>query len=180
MDAYVYLRADPGKLEDVVIELAGKHGVRRAVAVVGDWDIMVAVEGADFHAVARTVLAEIHPIEGIAQTYTAPVVPLEMIGIHGGGWAIPSIPMHADDGEVACYVHISAAAGSVAGIVEALAEMETISGVAVVAGRYDVVAEIPLPWEQASRVILEDIHGIPGVESTNTAVGLPPVEGEDE
>lgn len=178
MDAYVYLRAEPGRVEDVLIELTGKHGVRHAVSVVGDWDIMVAVEGADLEAIGVTVLREIHPIEGVSRTYTCPVVPLETIGIHGGGWAMPSIPMHRQG--QACFVHMTAAVGSVASIVEALAELEDISGVAVVAGHYDVIAEIPLPWEQASRVILEVIHAIPGVESTNTAVAVPASMMEEE
>jgi len=178
VDAFVYLRAEPGRLEDVVIQLATKHGVRRAVAVVGDWDVIVAVEGADFQSVARTVTREIHAIEGITRTYTTPVVPLESIGIHGGGWALPSIPLHDDEG--ASFVHISAASGQVAGIVEVLAEMEEISGVAVVTGQYDVFAEISLPWERAGRVIVEKIHAIPGVLSTNTSVAVAVGDIEDE
>ncbi len=177
MDAYVYLRTAPGTIENVVIELAGRHGVRKAVPVVGEWDVMLAVQGADFHHIAHTVIRDIHAVAGVTQTYTAPVVPLEMMGIHGGGWAMPSIPMHRHG--QACYVHISAEAGKVANIVEALAELEDVSGVAVIAGRYDVIAEIPLPWEQASRVILEVIHGIPGVKATNTAIGIP-LPGVDE
>lgn len=178
MDAYVYLRTEPGRVEDVVIELAAKHGVRRAVPVVGDWDVMVAVEGADSAGIARTVLREIHPIEGVSAAYTAAVVPLETIGIHGGGWAMQSIPMHRE-GE-ACYVHISAAVGSVPGIVEALAGLEDVSGVAVLAGRYDLMAEIPLPWERACGLILEGIHAIPGVTHTSTAIGVPPSDTDDE
>ncbi len=178
MDAYVYLRVEPGRVEDVVIELAGKRGVRHAVPIVGEWDVMVAVEGADFRSIARTILREIHPIGGVTQTYTAPVVPLEMMGIHGGGWAMPSIPMHHEG--PACYVHISAASGSVASIVEALATTEHISGVAVIAGHYDALAEIALPWEEASRVILEVIHAIPGVTATNTAIGIPLPESDEE
>ncbi len=177
MEAYVYLRAEPGRVEDVVIELAGKHGVRHAVPVLGEWDVMVAVEGADFQHIARTVLREIHPLEGVTRAYTAPVVPLGMMGI-GGGWAVPRIPMH-HEGE-ACYVHICAAAGAVVGIVESLTQIEEVSGIAVLAGRYDVLAEIPLPWEEASRVILEAIHAIPGVTATNTAIGVPVPETEDQ
>ena len=178
MDAYVYLRVAPGKVEDVVIALRGARGVRHAIAVVGEWDIMAAVEGTDFQQVADTVLRRIQPIDGVLRTVTTPVVPLEMLGIHRGGWVLPTIPMHRE-GE-ASYVHIRGGAGSVIGIVEALAELDSISGVAVVAGPYDVLAEIPLPWEQAAAVILEQIHVIPGVLTTSTAVAVTEFLGPEE
>ncbi|MEW6059145.1 MAG: Lrp/AsnC ligand binding domain-containing protein [Actinomycetota bacterium] len=171
MDAYVYLRVAPGKVEDVIIALRGGHGVRSAAAVVGAWDVMVALEAADFNAVANTVLRLIQPIEGVLRSYTTPVVPLDILSIHGGGWAIPT-PMHREEGE-ACYVHIRAAAGSIAGIVEALGELEAISGVAVVAGDWDVLAEIPLPWERAAPIVLDQIQSIPGVQTTSTSVAIP-------
>lgn len=176
----MYLRVEPGRVEDVVIQLAGVHGVRRAVAVIGDWDVMVAISGADFHSIAKTIMRRIHRIAGIMRTYTFPVVPLDMMGIHGGGWLMPRLPLHGEEHE-ACFVHIRATAGSVAGIVEQLAEVEAISGVAVIAGDYDLIAEIPLPWEQASRVILEQIQAVPGILSTSTMVGLPQyeLEGDD-
>ncbi|HZP89801.1 MAG TPA: Lrp/AsnC family transcriptional regulator [Actinomycetota bacterium] len=177
MDAYVYLRVAPGKVEDVVIALRGRHGVRHAAAVVGEWDVMAAVEGADFQAIAGTVLRQVQSVDGVLQTTTTPVVPLDMLGIHGGGWALPTIPMHREGD--ACYVHVRAAAGSVAAIVEALAELEPVTGVAVVAGEYDVLAEIALPWERAAPVILEQIHAIPGVMATSTSVSLTEIPGDE-
>ncbi|HEX7463335.1 MAG TPA: Lrp/AsnC ligand binding domain-containing protein [Actinomycetota bacterium] len=179
MDAYVYLRVASGMVEDVIITLRGRHGVRQALAVVGSWDVMVAVEGADFHAIASTVLRLIQPVDGVLRTYTTPIVPLDLLGIQGGGWAIPT-PMHREEGE-ACFVHIRAAAGSVAGIVEALGELDAVSGVAVVAGEYDVLAEIPLPWEQTAAVVLDQIQAIPGVLVTSTSVAIPALpELQDE
>lgn len=178
MDAYVYLRIQPGAVERVVAGLRGRPGVRQATAVVGEWDAMVAVEGANLQEIAGVVLRNIHRLDGVTRTYTAPVVPLDAIGILGGGWALPTIPMH-HEGD-ACYVHITAATGAVAGIVERLAELDDISGVAVVSGEYDVLAEIPLPWERAGRVILEEIHAIPGVTSTTTAVAVPTVGPDEE
>lgn len=177
MDAYVYLRVAPGRVEDVVIALRGQHGIHRATAVVGDWDVMVAVEGTDFQTVATAVLRGIHPVEGIVRTYTAPVVPLDVLGIHGGGWAIPAIPMRGQ--EHACYVHIRADAGSVASAVRSLAAVEHVSGVAVVAGAFDILVEIPLPWEQAAPIILEQIHTIPGVRDTTTLIAVADLEAAD-
>lgn len=181
MDAFVYLRAAPGKVEDVVIALRGRHGIRHTVAVVGPWDVMVAVEAADFESIARTVLRQIQATEGVLHTYTAPVLPLEMLGIYAGGPGMPPLPMHRPG--PACYVHIRAAAGagSIAGVVQALGAMDDVAGVAVVAGDHDVIAEIPLTWEEAAPVILDKIHSIPGVSATTTLVAVPEFgEGADE
>ena len=177
MDAYVYLRIKPGSVENVVAGLRGRPGIRRATAVVGEWDAMVAVEGASLREVARTVLRQIHELEGVTRTYTAPVVSFGTFAILGGGFALPAIPMHRQGN--ACYVHIIAASGAVVGIVERLAELDDVSGVAVISGEYDVLAEIPLPWEQAGRIILEEIHSIPGVISTTTVVAVPAELDED-
>jgi DNA-binding Lrp family transcriptional regulator len=173
VDAFVYLRVAPGKIEDVVIALRGRHGIRHTVAVVGPWDVMVAVEAVDFESIARTVLRHIQATEGVLHTYTAPVLPLDMLGIYAGGPGMPPMPMHRPG--PACYVHIRAAAGrgSVAGVVQALGAMDSVAGVAVVAGDHDVVAEIPLPWEQAAPLILDRIHSIPGVQATTTLVAVP-------
>jgi hypothetical protein len=45
VDAFVYLRVRPGKVEDVVVQLENVGGVRAAVAVVGAWDVLAAVQG---------------------------------------------------------------------------------------------------------------------------------------
>jgi len=176
VDAFVYLRTAPGKIEDVVIALRGRRGIRHSVAVVGLWDVMVALEAADFESIARTVLRRIQSIDGVIQTYTAPVVPLDVLGIYAGGPGMPSAPMQREG--PACFVHIRTAAGAVAGVVQALAKLEEVSGLAVVAGDHDVLAEVPFAWEQAAPVILREIHTIPGVQTTTTLVGIPEF-GED-
>jgi DNA-binding Lrp family transcriptional regulator len=56
--------------------------------------------------------------------------------------------------------------------------MDDVTGVAVVAGEHDLIAEIPLTWEEAARVILDKIHTIPGVSGTTTLVAIPEF-GED-
>jgi DNA-binding Lrp family transcriptional regulator len=157
-------------VQQVVAGVSGLPGVRHATAVVGEWDAMVAVEGASLLEVADSVIAHIHQLDGVLRTYTAPVVPLGALAILGGGWVVPDLPMQHRGS--ACYAHIKSASGAVASIVERLAELDDVSGVAVVSGEHDVIAEIPLPWEQAGRVILEEIHPIPGVISTTTAVAV--------
>jgi DNA-binding Lrp family transcriptional regulator len=178
VDAFVYLRVAPGKIEDVVIALRGLHGIRHTVAVVGPWDVMVAVEAGNFESIALTVLRQIQATEGVQHTYTAPVLPLDTLGTYAGGPGMPPMPMHRPG--PACYVHIRAAAGpgSVAGVVQALGAMDDVAGVAVVAGEHDVIAEIPLSWEEAAPVILNKIHTIPGVWATTTLVAVPEF-GED-
>ena len=41
MDAYVYLQVAPGRVPSVLTQLAGRAGLRKALAVVGSWDVLV-------------------------------------------------------------------------------------------------------------------------------------------
>ena len=50
--------------------------------------------------------------------------------------------------------------------------MGDVSGVAVLGGEYDLMVCVAQPWEVASGVILEQIHGLPGVVSTDTLVSI--------
>ena len=167
MEAYVYLRIRPGSMQEVLAGLASKQGVRRSIAVVGDWDVLVHVEGSDFAAVASQVLSEFHHVPGVERTMTTPVVPPDRVGI--AGWGSPTAPAIIGD---ACYVHIKADAGAAAGLAERLGDMPDVSGVAVLGGRYDLMACVAQPWEVASGVILEQIHSLPGVRETNTLVSI--------
>ncbi|MEX2275824.1 MAG: Lrp/AsnC ligand binding domain-containing protein [Actinomycetota bacterium] len=176
MHAYVYLRTDPARVDDVLVELAGKHGVRNAVSVTGDWDILVAVEGADFASVGRTTKREVLTVDGVRRSTTAPVVPLELLGV--AGEVAMGYPLYRDD--PCCYVHIDTRAGAVASVAEILLRIRDVSGIAVLAGRHDLLVEIPLPWEAASRVILQELHGIEGIVSTTTSVAIAPEESDED
>jgi DNA-binding Lrp family transcriptional regulator len=175
MEAYVYLRVRPGSMTEALAGLASKQGVRRAIVVVGDWDVLVHVEGSDFAAVATQVLSEFHHVPGVERTMTAPVVPPDRVGI--AGWGAPSAPAIIGD---ACYVHIKADAGAAAGLAERLGDMPDVSGVAVLGGRYDLMACVAQPWEIASGVILEQIHALPGIRDTNTLVSIVYEEPEED
>lgn len=175
MDAYVYLRIRPGSMTAVLAALASKSSVRRAVAVVGEWDVLVHAEGADLSAIASSVLSEIHQIDGVVWSQTAPVVPPDRIGI--AGWGSPQSPAIIAD---ACYVHIKAEAGAASGLAERLGDMADVSGVAVLAGDYDLMACVAHPWEVASGIILEHIHSLPGVSATNTLVSVKYEEPEED
>ena len=163
----MYLRVAPGAVADVMTQLPSKNGVRRAVTVVGEWDIMALVEGSDLGSIAQVVLSQLHALEGVQRTYTAPVVPPDRIGI---GWGMQSTtPVPIGD---ACFVHVRAQAGSVGGLVERLSESDEISGLAVLGGRFDLLVAIPQPWEIASGIIIEQIHSLPGVVATETLVAV--------
>jgi DNA-binding Lrp family transcriptional regulator len=167
MEAYVYLQVTPGAVPQVMNQLSSTNGVRRAVTVVGEWDIMALVEGGDLSSIGQIVLAQLHHLEGIQRTYTAPVVPPDRIGI---GWSMQATtPVPIGD---ACFVHVRAQAGAVGGLVERLSESDEISGVAVLGGRFDLMVAIPQPWEIASGIIIEQVHGLPGVVSTETLVAI--------
>jgi len=175
MDAYVYLQVAPGEMSEVLAGVASKSQVRRAIAVVGSWDVLMHVEGPDLATIATQVLSEIHHVPGVVRTVTAPVVPPDRVGI--AGWGAPQAPAIIGD---ACYVHIKAQAGAAAGIAERLGEMTDVSGVAVLGGEYDLMACVAQPWEVASGVILEEIHALPGVVSTDTLVSIVYEEPEED
>ena len=177
MDAFVYLRVRPGEVEDVVVQLQGTRGVRAAVTVVGDWDVLAAIHGPDLVGAAEVVLRAIHRIEGVERTVTAPVVPGDVLGLVGGGLGTP-VPMQRPGD--ACFVHVRAAPDAAVGLVGTLSELEEVSAVAMIGGEYDVIAEIPYPWEQAARVIVERVLRLPGVLGTKTLVAVPYLEPEDE
>jgi hypothetical protein len=175
MDAYVYLQVAPGKVPQVLAALSSKQGIKRAVAVVGGWDVLLYAEGADLETIANVVLSELHNVPGVTRTLTAPVVPADRVGITGfGGPKPPPIVPNA------CYVHIKAEAGASGGIAERLADVQDVAGVAVLGGEWDLITCIVQPWEVASGVILEQIHGVPGVLATNTLVSLAYEEPDED
>ena len=177
MDAFIYLRVRPGQVEDVVVQLQATKGIRAAVTVIGDWDILAAAHAPDLVTIAETVVRQVHRIEGVERTVTAPVVPGDVLGLAGGGLRTP-IPMqqHGD----ACFVHVRAAPGTATALVESLSALEDVAAVALIAGDYDILAEIPYPWEQAARVIVDHLIPLPGVLATKTLVAVPYLEPEDE
>ncbi len=178
MDAYVYLLIAPGTMNEVLAGLASSSQVRRAIPVVGAWDVMMHAEGPDLATIATQVLSEIHHVPGVLRTVTAPVVPPDRVGI--AGWGAPEAPAIIGD---SCYVRIKAEAGAAAGIAERLGEMNDVSGVAVLGGEYDLMVCVAQPWEVASGVILEEIHSLPGVVSTDTLVSIAyeePAEDRDQ
>jgi len=175
MDAYVYLQIAPGTMNDVLAGLASSSQVRRAIPVIGAWDVMVHAEGPDLATIAIQVLSGIHHVPGVLRTMTAPVVPPDRIDAQG--WGASRAPAMIGD---ACYVHIKAEAGAAGGIAERLGEISNVSGTAVLGGGYDLLACVPQPWEAASAVILEEIQPLPGVISTDTLISIAYEEPDED
>ena len=177
MDAFLFVRVRTGTTEDVIGHLLASKGVRHAVTVVGDWDVIAFVHGPDLPGIAGGVIREIHRIDGVERTLTSPVVPADVVGLAGGGLAAV-LPMQRDGD--ACYVRVRTSPESTAHAFETLTEMEHVAGVALIAGEYDILAEVPYPWDEAVRVVLERIRPIPGVEATSTLIAVPYLPAEDE
>lgn len=175
MDAYVYLHVAPGKIPSVLTQLAGRAGLKRALTVIGGWDVLVQVEGAELDQIASTVISQLHDVDGVVRTLTAPVVPMDRVGLAGLGGVQPP-PIVAG----ACYVHVKAQAGAAAGLVERISEMHDVAGVAVLGGEWDLLICVAQPWEVASGVVLDEIHQLPGVIETNTLVSIAYEEPEDD
>jgi DNA-binding Lrp family transcriptional regulator len=175
MDAYVYMQVAPGKVPSVLTQLAGRAGLRKALAVVGKWDVLVQVEGPDLDQIAATVLSQLHGVEGVVRTLTTPVVPADRVGVAGFG-NVQAPPIVAG----ACYVHVRAQAGAAAGLVERVSEMQDVAGVAVLGGDWDLLICVAQPWEVASGVVLDEIHSLPGVERTSTLVSIAYEEPDED
>ncbi len=157
----------PGKIGSVLTQLAGRSGVRSALAVIGFCDVLVQVDGIDVDHIASSVLSQVHTVEGVTRTVTAPVVPPDRVGIPGWG-SVKAPPIVSG----ACYVHVKAQAGAAAGLVERISEMHDVAGVAVLGGGWDLLICVAQPWEIASGIVLGEIHSLPGVNSTSTLVAI--------
>ena len=174
MDAYVYIRIASGSMAQTLAALSAKPGIKRVVATIGDWDLLLYAKGGSLGEIGNRVLAEIHDIPGVVQTITAPVVPPDRAGLFGVAVAIPQIVPNA------CYVHIKAKSGKAVEIGESLAGLDVVDGVALLAGEWDILTCIARPWETASGIILEQIHAIPGVTSTKTLISIDYDEVEED
>ena len=177
MDAFVYVSARPGKVGDVVTQILGAKGVRHAVTVIGDWDVLAAVHGPDLATIALDVIRFIHRIDGVGRTLTTPVVPAHVSGVAGGGFGVAAPMQRTGD---ACYTRIRTEPQATTHVFEVLAEMDDVAGVSLVAGDHDILAEIPYAWEESARVVIDRIQRVEGVRSTSTLVAVPTFSDDDE
>ena len=71
MDAYVYIRIASGSMAEALAGLGAKPGIKRVVATIGDWDLLLYAKGESLGEIGNRVLSEIHQIPGVVQTITA-------------------------------------------------------------------------------------------------------------
>ena len=154
----------------MVAQLESVGGVRAAVAVVGAWDVLAAVQGPDLLGISEEVVRGIHPIEGVERTMTAPVVPRHVSTSPAEDGTRTPIPMQEPG--PACFVHVKASPGAAARVADTIAGVEEVSAVAMIAGEHDLIVEIPFPWEQAAPVIVNRLLPIDGVQDTRTLVAI--------
>jgi len=174
----VYLRTAPGTAGRILSELRLQPGVRRAVLIVGPWDLLGVIEAPDMAAITSSVLEHIQQIDGVQRTRTAPLIPPDRLLASGGGFGMVSPPQRRPGD--ASYVHVHAAPGTVPALYERLSELEPVTGVAAMAGEFDLLVEIRRPWEIASGMILDQIQALPGVLSTETMIGVDYEEPEED
>ncbi len=72
--AYILIRTEVGKTNDIVSSLRGITGVTAVDLVSGPYDVVAVVEGQDANSVGRTVLNEMHGLEGLCSTLTCVVI----------------------------------------------------------------------------------------------------------
>jgi DNA-binding Lrp family transcriptional regulator len=175
VDAFVYLRISTGAMAPVLAELATKPGAKRAVVTVGDWDVLLHVNGPDLGTIANAMVSEIHGVPGVERTLTVPVIPAERLGLLGelGATLPPIVPD-------ACYVQLRVKAGHALDVYESLRQIPEVAGVAIIGGAWDLLVCVPQPWEIASGVILEKIHAIDGIVATGTLVSIAYEEPEED
>ncbi len=75
--AYVLIRVEAGKARKVMEELQKMEEVLHVDAVTGPFDLIVSMGGADFTAIAKKVIDEIHKIDGVKETITCNVISFE-------------------------------------------------------------------------------------------------------
>lgn len=75
--AYVLVSVQGGKAQSVYQKLVGLKGVTHVDVVFGPYDMIVQVQGTDSMAIGRLVLDTVSQIEGISDTITCNVIPVE-------------------------------------------------------------------------------------------------------
>ena len=68
--AIVLVKADPTRIPECAMKLAGIEGVARVYSVSGEWDLVALVEVPDYEGVARVVTEEFAVAPGVQRTQT--------------------------------------------------------------------------------------------------------------
>ena len=74
MQAFVYIRTDPGKAMKILNAIKKMGGIKVAYATTGRFDVIAEVEGADLKAIGELVVSKIQEIGGVRSTETSMIV----------------------------------------------------------------------------------------------------------
>ena len=74
--AYILIEATIGRAREVTQALKGLAGVTEAYLIMGSYEVVAIVEGADTNAVSDVVATGVHAIPGVARTTTCLAVNL--------------------------------------------------------------------------------------------------------
>lgn len=72
--AYILVRTEVGKTNDVVSSLRAIKGVTAVDLVSGPYDVVAVVEADDANTVGRLVINQMHSLEGLCSTLTCVVI----------------------------------------------------------------------------------------------------------
>lgn len=75
--AYILITATAGKAREVMDQIMELRDVAHVDAVLGPYDLIVTVTGADVNKIGRLVIQEIHSIPGVERTLTCNVIDFE-------------------------------------------------------------------------------------------------------
>jgi DNA-binding Lrp family transcriptional regulator len=76
VSSYVLVTVAIGKIQDVLEEIRKMNDVAEAEAVTGPYDIIARVEADDLGELTKTIIQNIHYIDGVIDTTTAIVIDL--------------------------------------------------------------------------------------------------------
>jgi len=76
--AFVLVNVEMGRARDVYRKMQDIGNIQNLDGIAGPYDIVAVVQGSDFNEVARVVIDEIQPIDGVSATITCNVVNFEV------------------------------------------------------------------------------------------------------
>ena len=66
----VLIKAEPKRIPDCAMQLAGIDGVQEVYSVSGEWDLVVIVKVAEYEQIAQVVTERFPSVQGIQRTQT--------------------------------------------------------------------------------------------------------------
>ena len=181
MEAYVFIRdADLGVV-NALVELHETYPdqIRAVATLTGEFDVIVFLTADSVGDLSDLVFDKIRGEAGAVGTETAIFLagPLQPIGGGSNGESgSPIVPMWPKRGllmEYEAIVRARTVAGSAKEVMQEIAEMEGVIGVAAVTGNFDLLVELGTEGPDGFddlRYLLLDLNQVPGLMWTNSAV----------